>query len=98
MLPFAPRKYAAFAERKVTLLLDLLARAFLVAARRLAYTHAAFFLGGQIMARLVAILALLAAESAFAADEWTPLFNGKDLSGWETSLGMPPGGREPIGR
>jgi hypothetical protein len=26
------------------------------------------------------------------------LFNGKDLTGWETSLGVPSGGKQPIGR
>ena len=50
------------------------------------------------MSRLIAILVLLAAGQASAADEWASLFNGKDLSGWETFLGTPPGGKEPVGR
>ena len=50
------------------------------------------------MSRLVALAVLLAAGQVSAADEWTPLFNGKDLSGWETFLGTPPGGAEPLGR
>jgi hypothetical protein len=29
---------------------------------------------------------------------WVSLFNGKDLTGWETCLGVPPGGKDPIGR
>jgi hypothetical protein len=29
---------------------------------------------------------------------WLSLFNGKDLTGWETSLGVPSGEKEPIGR
>src|SRR5262249_8972219 len=29
---------------------------------------------------------------------WVSLFNGKDLTGWETSLGVPTGEKEPIGR
>jgi hypothetical protein len=41
---------------------------------------------------------LLFTAPALAADEWIALFNGKDLSGWETFLGTPPGGNEPIGR
>ncbi len=50
------------------------------------------------MSRLVALAVLLAAGQATAADEWTPLFNGKDLSGWETFLGTPPGAKELFGR
>ncbi len=50
------------------------------------------------MSRLVALAVLLAAGQVSAADEWTPLFNGKDLSGWETFLGAPPGGQDPLGR
>lgn len=50
------------------------------------------------MSRLVALCVLLAAGQTSAADEWELLFNGKDLSGWETFLGTPPGGNEPIGR
>src|SRR5215471_8793795 len=29
---------------------------------------------------------------------WVSLFNGKDLTGWETSLGVPAGEKDPIGR
>lgn len=29
---------------------------------------------------------------------WVSLFNGKDLTGWETCLGVPTGEKEPIGR
>ena len=53
------------------------------------------------MSRLVALFAVLAARQVFAADaadEWVELFSGKDLSGWETFLGTPEGGTEPIGR
>src|SRR5262245_50327406 len=50
------------------------------------------------MSRLLALSALLvAAVPARAADGWVSLFNGKDLTGWETSLGVPVGGKEPIG-
>ena len=28
---------------------------------------------------------------------WKPLFNGKDLSGWDTVLGRPPGAQTPLG-
>jgi hypothetical protein len=30
-------------------------------------------------------------------DGWVPLFNGKDLSGWDTWLGRPTGQKEPVG-
>src|SRR5688572_5066023 len=30
-------------------------------------------------------------------DGWVSLFNGKDLSGWDTWLGKPNGGKEPVG-
>src|SRR5688500_1159356 len=53
--------------------------------------------GVPLMSRLIAVFVLLVAGSTFAADEWAPLFNGKNLSGWETFLGTPPGGKEPIG-
>jgi hypothetical protein len=49
------------------------------------------------MSRVLASLVLLAAGQTFA-EEWAPLFNGKDLSGWETTLGTPSGGKEPTGR
>src|SRR5262249_27886551 len=32
-----------------------------------------------------------------AADGRVSLFNGKDLTGWETSLGVPVGGKKPVG-
>jgi hypothetical protein len=30
-------------------------------------------------------------------DDWTPLFNGKNLDGWDTWLGKPLGGKEVVG-
>ncbi|HTB79957.1 MAG TPA: DUF1080 domain-containing protein [Opitutaceae bacterium] len=37
------------------------------------------------------ILPLLAASAGLAADDsWRPLFNGRDFSGWESYLGVPP--------
>src|SRR2546425_184518 len=30
-------------------------------------------------------------------EEWTPLFNGRDLDGWDTWLGKPNKGTEPVG-
>jgi hypothetical protein len=46
------------------------------------------------------LLAALASPGiAGAADDGcVPLFNGRDLTGWETCLAVPPGGTEPIGR
>ena len=50
------------------------------------------------MSRLLALsVALAVAGQAPAADDWAPLFNGTDLSGWETSLGLPVGGKDPVG-
>jgi hypothetical protein len=44
------------------------------------------------------MLALLTIPTvASAADGWTRLFNGKDLTGWETYLSKPQGGSAPIG-
>ena len=37
-----------------------------------------------------------AAESP-AADGWSPLWNGKDLAGWETYIAPPEGKKEPVG-
>src|SRR5262245_48826216 len=37
------------------------------------------------------------AEPPAKDSEWIELFNGRDFAGWETSLGVPTGGSEPIG-
>ncbi len=37
----------------------------------------------------LAVLLLLPVSSVLAAGEWRPLFNGRDLGGWETFLGKP---------
>ncbi|HKB04772.1 MAG TPA: DUF1080 domain-containing protein [Gemmataceae bacterium] len=51
------------------------------------------------MSRLLSLSALLVVVGPVdAADDWVSLFNGKDLSGWETILGSPPGGKGPTGR
>jgi hypothetical protein len=53
------------------------------------------------MLRVLALVASLALVGpSAAADDWAPLFNGKDLSGWETSLGGKEAaivGRDPKG-
>ncbi|HJZ56843.1 MAG TPA: DUF1080 domain-containing protein, partial [Gemmataceae bacterium] len=49
------------------------------------------------MRLLLTLSLVLAAGLARAADDWEPLFNGKDLTGWETSLGVPVGGKDPVG-
>jgi hypothetical protein len=50
------------------------------------------------MPRLLALCAVLAAGPALADGGWVPLFNGKNLAGWETSLPAPAGvGRDPRG-
>jgi hypothetical protein len=52
-----------------------------------------FFVGlGAVLACLP-----LSAGADKPAEEWTPLFNGKDLTGWETWLAKPHGGTEPVG-
>src|SRR4051794_21444233 len=43
-----------------------------------------------LSATLVSALVLSAAR---AGDAWTPLFNGKDLAGWDTWLGRPEAGQ-----
>src|SRR5262245_23744700 len=50
------------------------------------------------MARLIVPIVLLFAGKVLAADEWVTLFNGKDLSGWETFLGAADGAQAPVGR
>ena len=35
--------------------------------------------------------------SAPQKEEWTALFNGRDLDGWDTWLGKPNKGAEPVG-
>src|SRR5262245_20843891 len=37
------------------------------------------------MARTIALLIILLLTSALPADDWLPLFNGKDLSGWRAN-------------
>jgi hypothetical protein len=46
----------------------------------------------MIMRRMLVIaLVLFAVSPCHAGDDWTSLFNGKDLSGWDTWLGRPIG-------
>ncbi len=57
------------------------------------------------MPRRIVLVALVSLISALcgvqtpvgAAEPWIPLFNGKDLAGWETYLDKPTGKSEPIG-
>jgi hypothetical protein len=52
----------------------------------------------QIVLAAVAAAALLVSPAAAAdKDDWRSLFNGKDLTGWNTWLGKPPGGKEAVG-
>jgi hypothetical protein len=41
------------------------------------------------MLRSLSLLALCAAASPALADDWKPLFDGKDLAGWQTAAGQP---------
>src|SRR5262245_16086405 len=52
-------------------------------------------LAGRLLACLVALAP--AAGASPPDNGWVSLFNGKDLAGWEASLGVPVGGREPLG-
>ncbi|MGE3805220.1 MAG: DUF1080 domain-containing protein [Gemmataceae bacterium] len=47
----------------------------------------------------ITLAALIGIGSASAEDKegFKPLFNGKDLTGWDTWLGRPQGGKEPVG-
>ena len=53
------------------------------------------------LAGLLAMISTLGAGTLAgadsAADSWRPLFNGKDLSGWDTYLGAPERGKPPRG-
>jgi hypothetical protein len=46
---------------------------------------------------IVVFACIAGCAPAHAAEEWTPLFNGKDLSGWETYLGKPYQQTDPVG-
>src|SRR5262249_2490251 len=54
---------------------------------------------GTIAAVLFGLLAGSgpAADADPKAGDWRPLFNGKDLTGWDTWLGKPHGSREVLG-
>lgn len=49
------------------------------------------------LAAAAAAAAVPAAEKPGTADGWRSLFNGKDLSGWQTWSGKPNGGTEALG-
>lgn len=51
---------------------------------------------GAVAAALACIL-FGGPASAGEKEEGTPLFNNKDLAGWDTWLGRPNGGKEPVG-
>ncbi len=55
-------------------------------------------LGALVLAGGVARPSMSARADVAADAGWVSLFNGKDLTGWETCLGVPPGGKEPLGR
>lgn len=49
------------------------------------------------MRHLALAVILAIAAPCDAGDGWTPLFNGKDLSGWDTWLGKPYKEKDPVG-
>src|SRR5262249_17624171 len=57
--------------------------------------------GGLAMIAMLVLAGMARLGHAPAAqekkDEWKPLFNGKDLSGWDTWLGRPHGEKEIVG-
>src|SRR5262249_22978991 len=56
------------------------------------------WLAPLVLAALAVAAWLAPAPAADKADDgWTQLFNGKDLTGWETWLGKPGKGAEPLG-
>jgi len=48
------------------------------------------------MRTIVLLLVLLVASPVYAGEK-SPLFNGKDLAGWDTWLGAPKKGEKPFG-
>ena len=49
-------------------------------------------------ARMLCLMAGTTVLPAAESDtQWRSLFNGKDLSGWDTYLAPPPGGKTPLG-
>src|SRR5262245_63163708 len=46
---------------------------------------------------IAALAVAVAVGGVHAGDDWTSLFNGKDLAGWDTWLGRPQGEKEPVG-
>src|SRR5262245_49029376 len=49
--------------------------------------------------RLLALLIVCGVATAASAGDkdWAPLFNGKNLDGWDTWLGNPDGEKKPVG-
>lgn len=52
---------------------------------------------GCVAAAFVVLGTMEAPTPAAEGDDWKPLFNGKDLDGWDTYLGKPHKGTEPVG-
>ncbi len=46
---------------------------------------------------IVAAIMALTVHVVRAGDDWKPLFNGKDLAGWDTWLGRPNKGKDMVG-
>ena len=46
---------------------------------------------------LTAMIIVVAATPVCAGDDWTPLFNGKNLAGWDTWLGRPNQEKDVVG-
>jgi hypothetical protein len=55
------------------------------------------FSGWLAALALAAAPAVAAPAAADTGGGWVQLFNGKDLTGWDTWLGRPHGGKEPVG-
>ncbi len=54
-------------------------------------------LGASMLLALVVLVLSPVSADVKSAEDWSELFNGKDLSGWDTWLGVPDGAKEPTG-
>ncbi len=64
------------------------------------FRHLRILPAGIVTGMLLSLAALLlppAGADIKSQDDWSNLFNGKDLEGWDTWLGVPVDAKEPIG-
>ncbi len=56
-----------------------------------------FLTAGLLGAAVLGLLSAPAPTEAAAEGDWSQLFNGKDLAGWDTWLAVPQGEKDPVG-